>query len=260
MLNFNTTYLLNFRPHNTDAPRYMLLPGRLPEPFKVVSERLEERTFSPRNKEPKDRDGIEFSMTSVLNQRPTDIALDGLSESKLNQRYIKRKAPSPPSPSGVTNGFTNGDISPIIEGKELDLSQSKLNVRYTNGVIPNGGPKQTEDALSPSSKLNARYIKSGVIRGPRKPGVQDKLSKKQLDRTLELQTASSDISHGTGQSDWSHWVEDVFNSALDEHVDSLSDARSVENRLKGGGKGIPGPGMQQVSTCIIMDRCGCKLT
>jgi hypothetical protein len=35
----------------------MLLPGRLPEPFKVVSERLEERTFSPRNKEPKDRDG-----------------------------------------------------------------------------------------------------------------------------------------------------------------------------------------------------------
>jgi hypothetical protein len=43
-------------------------------------------------------------------------------------------------------------------------------------------------------------------------------------------------------------------------VDSLSDARSVENRLKGGGKGIPGPGMQQVSTCIIMDRCGCKLT
>lgn len=242
------------RPHNTDAPRYMVLPGRLPEPFKVVSKRLEERTFSPRGKETKDTDGIEFSMTSVLNQRPTDIALDGLSESKLNLRYIKRKAPNPPSPNGVTNGFTNGDISPIIEGKELDLSHTKLNNRYTNGVIPNGGTKQMEDALSPSSKLNARYMKTGVIKGSRKPGVQDKITKKQqqIDRSLELQTASSDISHATGQSDWSHWVEDVFNSALDEHVDSLSDARSVENRLKGGGKGIPGPGMQQVGTFLLM--------
>ena len=76
------------RPHNTDTPRYMILPGRLPEPFKVVSKRLEERSFSPRIKEPRDSDNIEFSMTSVLNQRPTEIALDGLSESKLNMRYI----------------------------------------------------------------------------------------------------------------------------------------------------------------------------
>lgn len=227
----------------------MTLPGKLPEPFKVVSKRLEERSFSPRTKEAKDPgDGIEFSMTSVLNQRPTDIALEGLSESKLNMRYIKRKAPNPPSPNTApTNGFTNGDISSITEGRELDLSQSKLNSRYSNGVIANGGNRQLEETnLSPSSKLNARYMKG--MRGTRKTGVQDKISKKQqLDQRLELQTTGSDISHVTGQSDWSHWVEDVFNNALDEHVDSLSDARSVENRLKGGGKGIPGPGMQVCS-------------
>lgn len=252
----HTVYLLVLHsPHNVDNDRYMVLVGNLPEPLKVESSRLENRTFTPRVKENEDDKKIEFSMTSVLNRRPTEIMMDGLStNSVLNLRYNKRKAPGPPSVNGsspnvtshnvsnLTNGLSNGHITPIFEdSSEFELAESRLNQRYNDG-IPNGTPR-IED-LSSTSKLNARYVKSSAMSKRMKNGAAERISRK--DRALEKVSASSDnMSVGTGQeSDWSHWVEDVFNSALNEHVDTLSDARSVENRLKGGGKGVPGPGMQ----------------
>ncbi|OWF46490.1 unconventional myosin-XV-like isoform X2 [Mizuhopecten yessoensis] len=239
-------------PHSVDKDRFMVLMGRLPEMLKVEAPRLENRTFTPRTKENDDEKKIEFSMTSALNRRPTEIMLDGLSaNSVLNLRYTKRKAPGPPpsvTSNGhnghhVTNGLSNGHITPILEdeGADFGLAGSKLNQRYNNG-LPNGTPRIQD--LSSTSKLNARYTKSSAVAKRMKNGAADRISRR--DHGLEKMSASSDnMSVGTGQeSDWSHWVENVFNSALNEHVDTLSDARSMENRLKGGGKGVPGPGMQ----------------
>ncbi|XP_056017857.1 unconventional myosin-XV-like isoform X8 [Ostrea edulis] len=244
-------------PHSVDDERYMKLAGSLPQPLEVKHSRIESRSFTPRkNYVEENDDGIEFSMTSVLNQRPTELMMDSLSGSKLNMRYNKRKAPSPPTTNGhgVGNGISNGHITPIVEDmEEVGLDpKSKLNTRYVNGVHTNGvvTPRSvTDEDLSPHSKLNSRYVKSGVIIKERdrikRHGAGIGMSRKQYqDRYLEGISAASDISAATGQSDWSHWVEDVFNNALNEHVDTLSDAHTLENRLKGGGKGVPGPGVQ----------------
>lgn len=194
-----------------------------------------------------------FSTTSVLNQRPTEILQAGeLSESRINQRYTKRRAPGPPSgptspiPNGHVNGnLVNGDISGITEDDdELDLSHSKINTRYfpngnINGNIPNGD-------LS-TSKLNTRYSKKpaqNVGAGNRKSAVQDQIRKKQGATGI---TAADVHSVTSEHSDWSHWVEDVFSSALDEHDDGVSEGKSLHTRIKGGGKGVPGLQTQQVS-------------
>ena len=221
----------------------MVLVGKLPEPVQIDITKIEQRSIKQRhvNGSPEDDDGIEFSMTSVLNKRPQGVLVNGLSDNKLNLRYTKRKAaPLPPVANGhlIANGFPNGDIHTIHEN-ENNLSKTQLNKRYN---LTNG-----ED-MSPT-KLNQRYLR--VTRGAKHHGVADRIARKShKDAALERMAGSSDnLSVGTGHSDWSHWVEDVFSNALNEHVDGLSDARSVENRLKGGGKGggtgVPGPQFQQ---------------
>ena len=220
----------------------MVLIGKLPEPIKIDITKIELRSIKQRHmngmpEEEEEEDGIEFSMTSALNKRPQGVSVNGLSDNKLNLRYTKRKAaPAPPVANGhlIANGFPNGDIHTIHENGH-NLSSTQLNKRYhmTNG-----------DVMSPT-KLNHRYLR--MSRGGQNLGAADKIARKtQRDAHLEKLAGSSDnLSVGTGHSDWSHWVEDVFSNALNEHVDGLSDARSVENRLKGGGNGVPGPQFQQ---------------
>lgn len=208
--------------------------GKLPEPLKIDITKIEQRSIKQRtvNGEVSDGGGVEFSMTSVLNKRPQGVNVDGLSDSKMNLRYTKRKAaPSPPIGNGyvVTNGHSNGDID-----TSRDLSQTHLNKRYNNVIH--------EEDISPT-KINQRYLrmtKASAHGG----GAADKIARK-------TQRDVDNVSVGTGHSDWSHWVEDVFSNALNEHVDGLSDARSVENRLKGGGDGIPQPQYQQVREVIV---------
>lgn len=218
----------------------MVMVGKLPEPLKIDITKIEQHSVKQRrvNGSVVDADesenGLDFSMTSVLNKRPQGVSVNGLSDNKLNMRYTKRKAaPSPPIANGHinVNGFLNGDLN----DSEADLSQTNLNRRYNSGV--NG------DDMS-QTKLNQRYLRMTKASGQR--GVADKIARK-------TQRDADNVSVGTGHSDWSHWVEDVFSNALNEHVDGLSDARSVENRMKGGGKGVPGPTFQQV----IIDLCFC---
>lgn len=182
-----------------------------------------------------------FSTTSVLNQRPTEILTNELSDSRMNLRY-KRRAPVPPS-NGVTNGHmngnANGDSSTIVEDEEDegDLSRSRINSRYFQGLSTNG----IGEELS-ASKLNLRYTKrQSAVGGRITSGVQDQIRKKQTGLT------SADVHSVTSEhSDWSHWVEDVFSDALNEHDDPPSEGRSLHNRIKGGGRGIPGVQTQQV--------------
>ncbi|XP_052263037.1 unconventional myosin-XV-like isoform X3 [Dreissena polymorpha] len=217
-------------PHNPERERHMVMVGKLPEPLKIDITKIEQRSIKQRtvNGEVSDGGGVEFSMTSVLNKRPQGVNVDGLSDSKMNLRYTKRKAaPSPPIGNGYAvtngNGYSNGDID-----TSRDLSQTQLNRRYNNVIH--------EEDISPT-KINQRYLrmtKASAHHG----GAADKIARK-------TQRDVDNVSVGTGHSDWSHWVEDVFSNALNEHVDGLSDARSVENRLKGGGDGIPQPQYQQ---------------
>ena len=213
----------------------MLMVGKLPEPLKIDISKMEQHTVKQRRVNGsvvdanESENGLDFSMTSALNKRPQGVSVNGLSDSKLNMRYTKRKvAPSPPIANGhlIANGYSNGDI----HEDDADLSQTNLNRRYNNTV--------TGDDMS-QSKLNQRYLRMTKASGQR--GAADKIARKN-------NRDGDNVSVGTGHSDWSHWVEDVFSNALNEHVDGLSDARSVENRMKGGGKGVPGPTYQQVST------------
>ena len=200
---------------------------------------------------------LQFSMTSVLNQRPTDIMI-GLSDNRLNVRYNKRRAPTPPIAT-MTNGvvangvMTNGHVVTSVqttvvaaETKLHDLSDNRINTRYfANGE----GQSEVSGELS-SNKLNNRYVKSGGRSTPgvkSKPGTTEYIISKKDKR--DRMSVASDAS--AANSDWSHWVEDVFSSALNEH-DDLSDGRSLEQRIKGGGKGVPGLQTQQVFMIIIM--------
>lgn len=243
-------------PHNADQERIMLLVRPLPEMLKrttpVVSSghpRPHGSAVSPTPGAGARKEELGFSTTSVLNQRPTEILATELSESRMNQRYTKRRAPAPPNgniPNGHVNGhmmngsMVNGDMSTIAEDDDdLDLSQARINGRY----FPNGVVNGHAGELS-SSNLNKRYSKKIAIGqvGGRKSAVQDQIRKKQGGGVTNADVHSITSEH----SDWSHWVEDVFSSALNEHDDMASEGKSLHSRIKGGGKGVPGIQTQPV--------------
>ena len=192
------------------------------------------------NKE-SEQDELGFSTTSVLNQRPTEILPVGLSEaSRMNVRYTKRsRAPAAPAMNGhVPNGIANGHITTITEAEEdgftstdvSNLSNIRINGRYfASGDAPNYVQKDLS-----SSKMNLRYNKKGG-RGVKNMGVSGQIIKRHNQQHREDSTHSDN-------TDWSHLVEDLFNSALETHIEQ--DGRALGGRIKGGGKGVPG--FQQV--------------
>nr|KAG5714689.1 hypothetical protein BaRGS_000177 [Batillaria attramentaria] len=243
-------------PHNAEQERILVLTHPLPEMLKrstpVVSPGHPSaggsRGVSPRSTSVSPADELGFSTTSVLNQRPTEIFSSELSESRMNVRYTKRRAPAPPPnghiPNGHINGVmnggvVNGDMSIITEDEDdLDLSQTRINTRYFPEGVPNGNGGDLSN-----SRLNTRYTKK-VAPGPsRKSAVQDQIRKKQGGGVTAADVHSVTSEH----SDWSHWVEDVFSSALDEHDDGVSEGKSLHTRIKGGGKGVPGIQTQQTN-------------
>ena len=272
-------------PHNAEHERVLLLMTPLPEmlrrttPVVSTAHPRPSSAVSPIPSSPQGQDPPElgFSTTSVLNQRPTEILATELSESRMNQRYTKRRAPAPPGSNGhhVTNGHlvngsvvVNGDMSTIAEDDDhdLDLSQSRMNGRYfPNGgevAVANGhaGGAGTGEDLS-TSNLNKRYSKKAAVTsaaqhaGARKSAVQDQIRKKQ---GVGTSVTAADVHSITSEhSDWSHWVEDVFSSALNEHDDVASEGKSLHSRIKGGGKGVPGIQTQQVRGVLLVSYSGC---
>ncbi|CAH1793641.1 unnamed protein product [Owenia fusiformis] len=129
-----------------------------------------------------------------------DIAL---ARNKLNQRYNElEETDGKPAKGGLNSRYTDkkGKVN------DPDLSKNKLNERYnakTNGHVPNGNVK---------SQMNR-------------------------DRTFSLGSEGAT----SAPRDMDVWLDRVFDPVLDdENVNDLSDARSVERVLRGGGKGIPG--------------------
>lgn len=184
-----------------------------------------------------------FSTTSILNQRPTEIFISELSDSRMNARYTKRRAPAPPTNGHISNGYAhgamngsalNGDMSTIDENDEdMGLSHTQINARYFPDVASNG----VNGELS-TSKLNQRYTKNFSGQGVRnKTGVKDQIRKKYSGVSG---VSAADVHSVTSEhSDWSHWVEDVFDTVLNEHIDdAASDGKSLHTRIKGGGKGV----------------------
>ena len=47
------------------------------------------------------------------------------------------------------------------------------------------------------------------------------------------------------------WLDNVFDPILDGDLDELSDGRSLENRMRGGGEGVPG--LSQVGREYLTD-------
>ena len=73
---------------------------------------------------------------------------------------------------------------------------------------------------------------------------------KKQDKNLGVTAADVHSDAHSEHSDWSHWVEDVFSSALDDHDDGISEGKSLHSRIKGGGKGVPGLQTQQVDNFV----------
>lgn len=245
----------------------MDLVGTLPSPLitntpRPVSKMISEERVMHRNShqhfEGDDADMV-YSMTSPLNARPREVHVPGFSQSsKMNSRYTKQKAPSPPLANGILetrhsselsttilnsryqqNGhITNGSARPISPGPGSDLSSSRLNDRPQS---PSAGTDLSH------SRLNARYAKSGEKKGAKKGnyGAAEQIARKKSgqDRSVD---AASDFSGTT--NDVTVWVEEMFANALgSEALDDFSDGRSLEHRIKGGGKGVPGIQTQPVS-------------
>ena len=56
------------------------------------------------------------------------------------------------------------------------------------------------------------------------------------------------------------WLDNVFDPILDGDLDELSDGRSLENRMRGGGEGVPG--VTQVGTLsniFVKNFLSCKV-
>lgn len=244
-------YLIYSRPHNPEKERILLLTGPLPELIKrdIPITSSPETGFqylssSRKNKIVGMEDELGFSMTSVLNQRPTEILPAGLSEnSKMNLRYTKRsKAPAAPVmnghvPNGISNGNGNIDDDDDDDLDLSDLSKNILNIRY----FPNGFKVDTKDLSS--SKLNHRYNKKSKLQSRvSTAGVSAQVNRRSNSRD-EFQSANSD------NTDWSHLVEDIFSNALDEHDEQ--DGRTLGSRIKGGGQGVPGLQTQQVRFLFV---------
>ncbi|KAH9502357.1 hypothetical protein Btru_073529 [Bulinus truncatus] len=220
----------NEGPHHGERERILLLSGPLPEMIKrtvpVVSEKekIGVQKTSKRIQTNNVEDDLGFSTTSVLNQRPTEIIPVGLSEnSKMNARYTNRSK---------ANGI-NGDMSAINEDMELngDLSRNILNARY----FPDGEVKNLDKNDLSKSVLNNRYNRKSHV-SHAKSGVPGQISRKHLSPTR-------DDAGNSDNTDWSHLVEDIFSSALNDHDEQ--NGRALGSRIKGGGKGVPGFETQQ---------------
>lgn len=243
----------NDDPHNAEKERIVVLVGPLPDMVRrntpvVSAAHMRPSAISPTPSARSANEDLGFSTTSVLNQRPTEILQTAeLSESRINQRYTKRQAPAPPNghiPNGHVNGHMNGSVVNGDMSSEdiLDLSQTRINGRYFPDSVPNGVPNGHVENLSPS-RLNSRYKKSAVANPLRKSGIQDQIRKKQ---GVGMTTADVHSDVHSEHSDWSHWVEDVFNDALNDHDEMPLEGKSLHSRIKGGGKGVPGIQTQQV--------------
>ena len=190
---------------------------------------------------------IGFSMTSVLNQRPTEILPVGLSEdSRMNVRYTKRsRAPGPPAMNGhVPNGIANGHITTITEDEEDGFTSADIsnlsNIRLNGRYFANGdAPAYVQRDLS-NSKMNLRYNKKAGRAG-KNVGVSGQIIKRQNQQSYSNNSHREEGTH-SDNTDWSHLVEDIFNNALETHIEQ--DGRALGGRIKGGGKGVPG--FQQV--------------
>ena len=70
-------------------------------------------------------------------------------------------------------------------------------------------------------------------------GTRDQIARKQR----AFSSNRSDTSEGarsSGPTDMDQWLDNVFDPILDGDLDELSDGRSLENRIRGGGDGVPG--------------------
>ncbi|GFO23509.1 myosin-xv [Plakobranchus ocellatus] len=230
-------------PHNPERERVMALIGPLPE----MSKREIPISISVGHKgsgNQAEEEELGFSTTSVLNQRPTEILPLGLSgDSRMNFRYTKRsRAPPAPAMNGhIPNGIANGHIPTITEDDEdafsskdlSNLSSNRLNVRYF-GNGDNPGLAQRD--LS-ASKMNQRYNKKGARGG--NVGVSGQIMKRQNQQNSHREEGTH-----SDNTDWSHLVEDIFNNALETHIEQ--DGRALGPRIMGGGRGVPG--LQQPPT------------
>ena len=194
-------------------------------------------------------DDLYFS-ASVLNKRPSKYVSTDLSESHMNDRYMLHGLSQ--SSGFVRNGYLNAEGFVTVEAQngnnvfsdddsgingDIDLANSPINRRY----IPNDS---TGDLSS--SRLNSRYERkvTGYSPSSGKSAVQEQIRKRYgsaANITADVHSTTSD------QSDWSHWVEDVFNSALDEHDDIAVDGNFLHAQIKGGGEGVSDLKTQQAS-------------
>ena len=164
------------------------------------------------------------------------------------------------SAAGAFLEFAETEASSTVTGPSL--GPSRLNQRYAashgsmpNGSVPNGSMPnghapnghapgsqhaQTEATEEETYRHYNRYATSIPSEHP--PLSQEDVRWKQRISAASgrsLVGARSDITmaHSTrsGPSDMDRWLDQVFDPVLEPNLDDLSDVRSLENRLRGGG-------------------------
>lgn len=187
-------------PHHPDRDRKMVFNERLPEPLPINALN---KANPQQNRTNGRNDEMVFSASNPLNQRRVEEFLPALTDhSALNSRYYNRKLQVNPNIGNQANGFSVSDetMSDGVDGITLSRD-SKLNGRHVEAM-----PEIS------ASKLNNRYIQQQNMK------------------------RGSHVGSTSDNSEFSKWVDNIFEGALTDHNDSLNEVKYMENRIKGGGK------------------------
>ena len=165
-----------------------------------------------------------------------------LSTSPLNDRYQQNGPGNAGMPNGLPNG-TNGNISPA---RSPAYDRASPGGRQ-NGNYPNNYPNRMNNNNYPNRQPNDNMPRETMfIRNPQQPQNANFPARNARGQIMGRNNDYPDDDRSVisihSQADprqVGRWLDKVFNFVYHE-VDDLSDARSLRNHIKGGGKGIPG--------------------
>lgn len=188
-------------------------------------------------------------------------------------RYTKGKQQEPAPPTGDSNRSSaelNGRSSSSFSSDDLSISaESKLNRRYVsqNKTLPNDLADSKLNTRYNESKTNG-HINGDLSNGDIHPYVKNTYqlagSNSHLEHTAKdhilrqkisskVASNSSDFGSVKSTADMDQWVDSLFHQVLNGNLDDLTDAKLLEQKMKGGGE------LNQVCLFIYLFICNLYL-
>ena len=208
-------------PPPSSPPRVASPPPRRAAPPRPAPIPHRRATTPPRNLSPIPSISaaggfLNFAETEASSIAPTEVE-SALAPSRLNQRYAASQGSMPNGSVAHHGSLPNGSLANgHPQGNHTEATEEETYRHYSHYAtsIPSEHPPLTQEDMRWKQRISAASGRSMV--GTRS------------DITMAHSTRS-------GPSDMDQWLDQVFDPVLDGNLDDLSDVRSLENRLRGGG-------------------------